>query len=488
MGQIGGFLKESRKEHATRPVAERLGDWEDIAAPNTDDVQRRQAGRCMGCGVAFCQSGLAFGKSRALTGCPLHNLIPEWNDLVWRGLWQQAWERLALTNPFPEFTGRVCPALCEKACNLGLHDEPTCVRDNERAIAQHAIEAGWVRPPLPRRPSGKRVAVVGSGPAGLACAWQLTQAGHEVSLFERADRPGGLLMYGIPCMKLPKDVVMHRFELLEQAGCRIHLNCAATSDIAGDYDAVVVAVGATKARELEVPGAQASGVILALDYLSEATRAVLEGREPEIDARGLDVVVVGGGDTGTDCLASALRQGAKSVTQLQYHPAPAATRKASNPWPCWPDVYTQDYGQAEAQDLQGADPRLWSTNTLEVVCDEAGHARQLRVCEVRWEDGAPVAVLGTERLIPADLVLVARGFSGPEPDAFGALGIAMTGGARRLPVCVGSQGDDMFKVAGRDGFFVCGDARHGASLVVNAVDEGLRCAACVDGWLAESGA
>jgi glutamate synthase (NADPH) small chain len=483
MGQIGGFLTQSRVEHSTRPIHSRLGDWGDIAVPNGDEAQRAQAGRCMACGVAFCQSGLTFGKGKGVTGCPLHNLIPEWNDLLWRGLWREAYERLTLKNPFPEFTGRVCPALCEKACNLGLHDDATCIRDNENAIIEKAFEQGYVKPPLPRSKTGKKVAVVGSGPAGLACAWQLTQRGHDVTVFEKDDRPGGLLMYGIPCMKLPKETIMRRVELLEQAGCKIELNCPAQSTVAADFDAVVVAVGATKARALDVPGSDSEGVVLALDYLTAATKAVLDGGAPAIDACGLDVVVVGGGDTGTDCLATALRQGAKSVTQLQYHPAPPLARDASNPWPCWPNVYTEDYGQLEAAARQGVDPRQWSTNTLEVVADEAGHARQLKVCEVRWEAGKPVAVPGTERLIPADLVLVARGFAGPEPEAFGALGIAMTNGERRLPVCIGQDGEDAFKVAGRDGFFVCGDARHGASLVVNAIDEGQRCAACVDGWL-----
>lgn len=484
MGQIGGFLTQGRVEHSTRPIHSRLGDWDDILIPNPEPEQRAQAGRCMACGVAFCQSGVTFGAGKGVTGCPLHNLIPEWNDLVWRGLWKEAYERLTLRNPFPEFTGRVCPALCEKACNLGLHDEPTCIRDNENAIVEKAFELGVVHAPTPRAKTGKRVAVVGSGPAGLACAWQLTQKGHDVTVFEKADRPGGLLMYGIPCMKLPKETVMRRVELLQQAGCRIELNCPAQSSIAAEFDAVVVAVGATKARTLDVPGSDAQGVVLALDYLTSATKAVLDDLDaPQIDAKGLDVVVVGGGDTGTDCLATALRQGAKSVTQLQYHPAPPLSRDSSNPWPTWPNVYTEDYGQLEAAARQGVDPRQWSTNTLEVVKDEAGHARSLKVCEVRWLQGKPVAIPGTERLIPADLVLVARGFAGPEYDAFGALGIAMTNGTRRLPVCVAAQGEDAFKIAGRDGFFVCGDARHGASLVVNAIDEGLRCASAVNDWL-----
>ncbi len=487
MGQIGGFLKHGRVEHAERPAAQRAGDWAEIAVMPDDKVRRQQAGRCMGCGVAFCQTGVPFGGTRHATGCPLHNLIPEWNDLAWRGLWKEAYERLSMTNPFPEVTGRVCPALCEKACNLGLHDDATTIRDNERAIADKAFELGLVKPPASRRaPSGKTAAVVGSGPAGLACAWELARAGHTVTVFDRAERAGGLLTYGIPAMKLSKDLVERRVRLLEEAGVRFELGHAADSRIAGSFDAVVAAVGATKPRTLDVPGADSAGVVYALDYLGAAARAVLAGDPDaaEVSARGLDVVVIGGGDTGTDCLATALRQGARSVAQLQYHPAPPERRAPDDRWPCWPDVLTVDYGQAEAAALQGADPRLWATDTLEVLADADGRARALRVCEVEWSTGRPLPVSGTEHELTAQLVLVARGFAGPEEDAFGALGIAMTGGARKLPVCAGTEGDAAFAVAGREGFFACGDCRHGASLVVNAIDEGVRCAGAVNRWLA----
>lgn len=487
MGQIGGFLKHGRCEHAERPCTERVGDYGEIAVMHDEEGQRTQAGRCMACGVAFCQTGAPFGGTRHATGCPLHNLIPEWNDLVYRGLWEEAYERLTLTNPFPEFTGRVCPALCEKACNLALHDEATTIRDNERAIADKAFELGLVGAPVPQELSGKTVAVVGSGPAGLAVAWELTRLGHTVTVFERDEKPGGLLAYGIPSMKLPKDAVARRAALLEKAGCTFVLGQPVESSVAGAFDAVVVAVGATKPRTLDVPGAaEAQGVVLALDYLGAAVRFATDGVPvpPELDARGKAVVVVGGGDTGTDCVATALRQGAASVTQLQYHAAPAARRDTeANPWPTWPEVWTADYGHAEAAAVQGADPRQWLTDTLEVLVDETGHVRGLRVCEVEWSSGRAVPVPGTERSIPADLVLVARGFAGPEEDAFGALGIALTSGPRRLPVCVGCSGDQRFEVAGREGFFVAGDARRGASLVVNAIDEGLQCARAVDRWL-----
>lgn len=488
MGQIGGFLQHERSTHSERPCAERVHDYDEIAVMHVEEAQRAQAARCMGCGVGFCQAGVPFGGTRHATGCPLHNLIPEWNDLLYRGLWEEAFERLTMTNPFPEITGRVCPALCEKACNLGLHDGATAVRDNERAIADKAFELGLVTAPYPAEKTGHTVAVVGSGAAGLAAAWELTRLGHSVTVFDRAERPGGLLTYGIPTMKLPKSVIERRVALLVEAGCTFKLGQPANSSIAGAFDAVVVAVGATKARTLDVPGAnEAKGVVLALDYLGATVRAVVDGAPlpEELDARNKHVVVIGGGDTGTDCLATALRQGAASVTQLQYHPAPAARRnEEANPWPTWPEVWSADYGHAEAAALQGSDPRQWLTDTLEVLADETGHARELRVCEVEWSSGRPVPVAGSERTIPTDLVLVARGFAGPEEDAFGALGIALTSGPRRLPVCVATAGDDRFKVAGREGFFVAGDARRGASLVVNAIDEGLRCARVVDGWLA----
>ena len=484
MGQIGGFLRHGRVEHGERPIGERLGDYREIAVMPDEETRRDQAGRCMACGVAFCQAGTAFGGARHASGCPLHNLIPEWNDLLYRGLWREAYERLVLTNPFPEITGRVCPALCEKACNLGLHDEPTTIRDNERSIADWAFEHGCV-PPLPQnRPTGKGVAVVGSGPAGLAAAWTLARKGHAVTLFEQSERPGGLLTYGIPAMKLPKGIVDRRVRMLEDAGVRLELGHTADSSIAGSFDAVVVAVGAEMARTLDVPGSDSAGVVLALDYLGAAVRSQLDGTDlPEgFDARGKRVVVVGGGDTGTDCLATALRQGAEHVRQLQYHPAPP--KGQGGDWPRWTDVLSTGYGQAEAAFVQGADPRLWSTDTLAVLPDEAGHVRALRVCTVEWHAGRPVPVAGTEYELPCDLVLVARGFAGPREDAFGVLGIALTSGERKLPVCVGPDGgrgdEGLFSVAGREGFYVCGDCRRGASLVVNAIDEGVRCAEVVD--------
>lgn len=484
MGQVGGYLLHDRVEHKLRPVDERVRDFSDIAVMPGADVRRTQAGRCMNCGVAFCQTGMAFGGTRHVTGCPLHNRIPEWNDLLWRGLWGEAYERLTMTNPFPEFTGYVCPAPCEKSCNLALHDEATTIRDNERDIIEHAFAAGLVRPPLPRERTGRRVCVVGSGPAGLAVAWELARAGHDVTVRERTGRAGGLLMHGIPTMKLPKDVVERRVALLAQAGVHFELGAGDCAGLAEAYDAVVLATGATRARELTVPGASSAGVHLAIEYLGAGLEAVLadDGERPAIDARGCHVVVVGGGDTGTDCLAMAVRQGAASATQLQYHPAPATRRGSGDPWPCWPEVLTTDYGQAEAAELDcREDARLWATDTLEVLPDEAGRARELRVAEVEWSTGRPVPVPGTERLIPADLVLVARGFAGPEAGPFDELGVALTQSARPRPV---TREGEPWRADGAENVFVCGDARLGASLVVSAIADGLACSRAVDGWLA----
>lgn len=522
MGQVGGYLLHERAEHATRPIDERVRDYADIALMPGEDERRAQAGRCMNCGVAFCQSGRAFGGTRHVTGCPLHNRIPEWNDLLWRGLWAEAYERLALTNPFPEFTGHVCPAPCEKACNLALTEQATTIRDNERDIAERAFAEGLVRPPLPRRgagapgESGRRVAIVGSGPAGLACAWRLAEQGHAVTVYDRATRPGGLLQHGIPTMKLPKDVVARRVALLERAGVRFELSATpdALAELPATFDAVIAAVGATQARTLDVPGADSAGVHLALEYLESALEAALacgdgeacDGARPTIDARGKHVVVIGGGDTGTDCLAMAVRQGAASATQLQYHPAPPTRRATDNPWPTWPETFATDYGQAEAAWLDGRDDaRLWSTDTLEVLADEAGRACQLRVTQVEWSTGRPVPVPGTERLIPADLVLVARGFAGPEGDAFAALGVPMAEGARPRPLMreaepgaaealfapasisgsAGAAHPERWRAQGAENVFAAGDARRGQSLVVSAIADGLACAEAVNGWLAE---
>lgn len=459
MGKPGAYLDITRREHAVRGAADSVADYEEIALPLEGVEQRKQASRCMYCGVAFCQTGMSFGKTRS-TGCPLHNLIPEWNDLLYRGLWEQAVARLALTNPFPEFTGRVCPAPCELACNLGLHDEPTTIRDNERAISDWSWDAGAVTPLAPAPEGAPSVAVVGAGPAGLACAWELTRRGARVTLVEKEDRAGGLLMYGIPNMKLPKDVVERRVDLLRASGVELLLNTDASdpdvaSTLLAENDRAVIAVGARDARRLSVPGADLSGIVLAVDYLTSATRFLLDGIGPSIDARGLDVVVIGGGDTGTDCVATAIRQGAKSVLQLEFLPEPPSHRSESDIWPQWPRIRKDDYGQLEATEVFSCDPRLWGTETLEVL-GENGRVSGLRVVSLDWSHGKPERIAGSERVLAAQLVLIAMGFTGPQRNVLETLG------------------------AGSDPkVFVAGDASSGPSLVVSAIASGLACAASV---------
>ena len=489
MGKPGAFLEHGRVAHSERPCDQTVCDFDEFAVPLSEAEQRTQASRCMMCGVAYCQAGISFGPART-SGCPLHNLIPEWNDLVWRGLWAEAAERLSLTNPFPEFTGRVCPALCEAACNLGLHEEPTAIRDDERAISDHAWADGNVRPLEPAPADAPRVAVVGSGPSGLACAWELARRGLRVDVLERSDRLGGLLMYGIPNMKLPKDVVSRRLDLMERSGIGLLPNTDAcdpkvAEHLARDYDAVVVAAGASAARRLRVPGVDAKGVHLAVDYLTSSTKSVLSGKTPAIDAKGLDVIVIGGGDTGTDCVATALRQGAKSVRQLEFMAAAPDSRAQTNPWPEWPVVKKTDYGQREAEAAFGEDPRSFGVDTLEVLTDADGVARALRTVRLDWSQGRPERVEGSEEEIPATLVLLAMGFTGPEASVYEALGCevsdfrdgvrpAMVAGHRVAPV---EKGADV-------PVFATGDARVGASLVVSAISDGLACAAEVASALA----
>ena len=467
MGKPGAYLEVGRREHAMRDARESIADFAELALPLTREEQRVQASRCMYCGVAFCQAGVSFGKARP-SGCPLHNLIPEWNDLVFRGLWDEAVERLSMTNPFPEFTGRVCPALCEAACNLGQHDGPTTIHDNERAISDYA----WAREegPLsfdPAPEDASRVAVVGSGPSGLACAWELASHGVRVTLVERDNRAGGLLMYGIPNMKLPKDVVERRVELMRECGIEVRCGVDASEQAVADEllssnDAVVLAAGARQARRLAVPGADLDGVVLAVDYLSAATKSVLDGGEPAVSAKGLDVVVIGGGDTGTDCVATALRQGAKSVTQLEFLPEPPETRLATNAWPEWPNVRKDDYGQREAAAKIGKDPRQWGIDTREVLGDE-GKVAGLRVVSLDWSSGKPERIEGSECVLPVQLVLIAMGFTGPEKALFEAFDVS-------------SCTDHRAKTSHDTPVYLAGDCRTGSSLVVRAIADGLACA------------
>lgn len=465
MGKATGFLEYSRVEEPFRPEAERLKDFAYLHAALPAQARREQAARCMNCGVPFCQSNY---------GCPLHNRVPEWNDLLYQGRTREALQRLLVTAPFPEFTGRVCPQLCEKACMLG--DDATTNRDNELYLIEEGFRNGWIAPRVPARRTDRRVAVVGSGPAGLAAADLLNRLGHRVTVVERADRPGGLLMYGIPNMKLPKEVVARRVGLMKAEGVEFRLNTEADASLRADFDAVLLCGGARRARRLSVPGEEAKGVTLAVDYLSEATRALLEGRASALDARGKDVLVVGGGDTGNDCVGTCLRQGCKSVAQLEMLPAPPAQRTKNNPWPEWPRILRTDYGQREAIAAQGRDPRLFETTVERVLAGENGHVCAVETVRVsRGADGRLHPIEGTRRTLPCQLLLIAAGFVGCEAEMAGRFHFSLN--ARNLPDIPAAAH------ALAPGLFAAGDMRTGQSLVVRALADGRAAAREVHRWL-----
>jgi glutamate synthase (NADPH/NADH) small chain len=465
MADVTGFLKHDRQLPARRPVAVRLQDWREVYQPADATVTRQQASRCMDCGIPFCHSG-----------CPLGNLIPEWNDLVYRARWQDAVERLHATNNFPEFTGRLCPAPCEASCVLGISQQPVTIEQVEKEIIEHAWSNGWVVPMPPARQTGHRVAVVGSGPAGLAAAQQLTRAGHQVVVLERADRIGGLLRYGIPEFKMEKRVLDRRIQQLAAEGTEFRTGVAVGVDVTAeqlrsDYDAVVLAGGATAWRELPIPGRELAGIHQAMEFLPPANR-VQQGDLPRsaLSAEGKRVVIIGGGDTGADCLGTAHRQGARSVHQFEILAQPPAERPAANPWPTWPLILRTSSAHEEGGE------RVFAVNTEQFVGNAAGEVTALRAHQVEFSDGRFVRVDGSDFDLECDMVLLAMGFLGPERGPLlTGLGIELTDR--------GTVARDADFATNVEGIFVTGDMGRGQSLIVWAIAEGRSAAAAVDRWL-----
>jgi glutamate synthase (NADPH/NADH) small chain len=486
MGKLTGFMEYERHEPPGRDPHTRVRDWKEFHDHLPESTLKEQGARCMDCGVPFCHTGtlLAGGAS----GCPINNLIPEWNDLVYRGQWREALTRLHKTNNFPEFTGRVCPAPCEGSCVLGINEPAVTIKSIECAIVDKGFEEGWIvaEPPLKR--TGKTVAVVGSGPAGLACAAQLNRAGHTVTVFERDDRIGGLLMYGIPPMKLEKQIVDRRVKLLAEEGVKFvtgaHIGQNTPTEKLRAFDAVVLCGGATAARDLPVEGRNLGGVHFAMEFLLKSCKSLLDSNFADgqyIDAKGKNVVVIGGGDTGTDCVGTSLRHGCKSLVQFEILPRPPTLRAQDNPWPQWPRVYKMDYGQEEAAALFGADPRTYVTVTKGLVGDAAGNVKELHTVEVEWVKNGDGRLSmkekpGTERVWPAELVLLAMGFVGPEkPGLLTELGVALD---PRGNVAVDAE-----KATSVPGVFAAGDMARGQSLIVWAIQEGRAAARGVDRFL-----
>ena len=485
MGKTTGFLEYERKDGPVRPEQQRVQDFFEFHERLKDADQKLQAARCMDCGIPFCQAGVMIAGMAS--GCPLRNLVPEINDLVYHGRMEAAYRRLSVTNSFPEFTCRVCPALCEAACTCGLHDAPVSTKENEKAVIEYAFAHDLVREEKPDTRTGKKVAVIGSGPSGLAAAQLLNRRGHEVTVYERRERIGGLLRYGIPNMKLEKSVIDQRVRLMEEAGIHFVVNADVGKDIsAGEltekYDSVILACGASSPRDIRVPGRDAAGIRFAVDFLSEVTKRLLDssfGAVPYDLAKGKDVIVIGGGDTGNDCVGSCIRLGAKSVTQLEMMPKPPEKRLEKNPWPEWPRVLKTDYGQEEAIWKFGADPRVYQTTVKEFVKDRKGALKEavlVSLSPVRDEKTGRMTmqpVEGTERRVPAQLVLIAAGFLGSEKYVTDAFGVE-TDERSNVKTERGNYASSREKV------FVCGDMHRGQSLVVWAISEGRNAARAVD--------
>jgi glutamate synthase (NADPH/NADH) small chain len=486
MGKPTGFLEHVRSPIPDRPPLDRIKDWDEIHEDFQEDKLKEQGSRCMDCGTPYCHTGMTI--SNMASGCPINNLIPEWNDLVYQNKWHDALDRLHKTNNFPEFTGRVCPAPCEGSCVLGVIEPPVTIKSIECSIIDKGFKEGWVKPNSPKSRSGKKVAVVGSGPAGLAAADQLNKAGHLVTVYERADRIGGLLVYGIPNMKLDKKYVQRRVDLLAEEGIIFVVSTEIGKDLPAkklieEFDSVVLCCGATKPRDLPVEGRELKGVHFAMEFLTKNTQGLLELKDItafETAAKGKDAVVIGGGDTGTDCVGTSLRHGCKSVTQLEIMPRPPEERASDNPWPEWPKVYKMDYGQEEAKELFGADPRHYLTATKKFIGDENGNLKSILIHDIEWkqENGrfSPVEVPGSAREIPAQVAFLAMGFVGPEDVIAEELGLDRDNRSN-------IQAEYGRFLTNMDGVFAAGDMRRGQSLVVWAINEGRAVARECDRYL-----
>jgi glutamate synthase (NADPH) small chain len=489
MAKPTGFMEYDRELPGDLPAEERILHWKEFHRPFPEEKLRTQGARCMDCGIPFCHTGKLLNGMAA--GCPINNLIPEWNDLIYRGLWRQALERLLKTNNFPEFTGRVCPAPCEGSCTLGMNEEPVTIKNIEYTIIERGYAEGWITPEPPAVRTGKKVAVIGSGPAGLACADLLNRAGHFVTVFERADRVGGLLMYGIPNMKLDKGIVQRRIDLMAAEGIEFVTRTEVgknypAENLLKEFDAVALCGGATKPRDLPVEGRELKGIHFAVDFLHANTRNLLGGSPEDtnpvmVSARYKDVVVIGGGDTGTDCVGTSLRHGCRSVVQFEILDRPPAARQSDNPWPEWPKVFKVDYGQEEAASIFGDDPRSFDIQTKRFVGDEKGHVKEIHTIQVEWAPGAngrmaPREIPGTEKVWPAQVVLLAMGFLGPEDQLLGQLGVERDERSN-VRAAYGKFATSI------PGVYTAGDMRRGQSLVVWAINEGRGAAREIDRYL-----
>ena len=475
MGKPMGFLEYGRRERNSLSVEKRINNYLEFHGSMDEEARCQQGARCMNCGVPFCQSAMIIDGM--VTGCPLHNVIPEWNDALYRGNWEHALARLCKTNNFPEFTGRVCPALCEAACTCGLNDDPVTVRENELAIIEKACRTGMLKPHPPALRTDRNIAVIGSGPSGLACADQLNHRGHRVTVFERDDRPGGLLMYGIPNMKLDKRIVMRRTDLMTEEGVEFVTGIDGADPeiaarIAADYDAVVICCGAKNPRDLDIPGRESDGIWFAVDFLRDTTASLLESAElmPAQDvevARNKNVIIVGGGDTGNVCVGTCIRQGCRSVVQVEMLPKPAGKRTAADQWPRWPKMLKTDYGQEEAAACFGIDPRIFESTVSEIITDDEGRIRAARILDLSDK---------SERTVDCEMLIIAAGFLGAESDIIEAFGLERT---ERGAIKTAEGGYQ----TSRSKIFAAGDGRRGQSLVVWAIKEGREAAKEVDDYL-----